>query len=212
MALASLVLRLKCSVRRRSPLMRLLGARRSVARSSIRAGGSRDTCTASAHANVRRGVESLQAGPAANSPGLRAAVRRLASKRDKATHPSATGSTVGPVPYSRSHAAHRPGRLLPGRWRVNERVVRRSGQHSRAWFVREYAGGIGRLLLFLTIVAMTLAPFSASASTVGRGPPGVRFYTPPRSLPAGPHGALIRARRLTGPAVLSGAAVNELLL
>ncbi len=56
---------------------------------------------------------------------------------------------------------------------------------------------------------VTLVPVSAAAST---GPPGLRFYTPPRSLPAGQHGALIRARRLTGPAVLAGAAVNELLL
>jgi pimeloyl-ACP methyl ester carboxylesterase len=69
------------------------------------------------------------------------------------------------------------------------------------------------LLLFLTIVAVALVPASpAAAPTVGHGPPGVRFYTPPRSLPAGRHGALIRARRLTGSAVLAAASINELLL
>ncbi len=49
------------------------------------------------------------------------------------------------------------------------------------------------------------------ATVVATGPAGTRFYTPPHPLPAGRHGALIRARPLTGPAVLRGAR-NELLL
>jgi pimeloyl-ACP methyl ester carboxylesterase len=58
-----------------------------------------------------------------------------------------------------------------------------------------------------------MAPASpASAEPVRRGPSGVRFYTAPRPLPPGRHGALIWARPLTGRAVLAGAAVNELLL
>src|SRR3954453_15606921 len=117
----------------------------------------------------------------------------------------------------------RPGR--PARVRLEPRRRhapgrRRTGAAARRPTARglltsrpEYAGAIGRLLLFLTIAAAALVPASpAPASTVGRGPPGVRFYTPPRSLPPGRHGALIRARRLTGPAVLAGASVNELLL
>lgn len=53
---------------------------------------------------------------------------------------------------------------------------------------------------------------SSPAAPVSPGPAGLRFYTPPRTLPAGRHGSLIWARPLTGRAVLAGAAVNELLL
>jgi dienelactone hydrolase len=62
------------------------------------------------------------------------------------------------------------------------------------------------------MVAGAMPAVSAFAAPSRRGPPGVRFYTPPRTLPAGRHGALIWARPLTGRAVLAGAAVNELLL
>jgi pimeloyl-ACP methyl ester carboxylesterase len=43
------------------------------------------------------------------------------------------------------------------------------------------------------------------------GPSGLRFYTPPRTLPAGPHGTLIWARLFHGTAALSGAR-NDLVL
>src|SRR6266536_863666 len=63
-----------------------------------------------------------------------------------------------------------------------------------------------RFLLLLALAAFPAAP--AQART---GPPGTRFYDPPHRLPAR-NGALIWQRRLTGPAVLSNAAVNELVL
>ncbi len=61
------------------------------------------------------------------------------------------------------------------------------------------------------VLAVLLAASTASAD-VRTGPEGTRFYTPPRALVAGPHGSVIWARRLTGPAVLRGAGTNELLL
>jgi pimeloyl-ACP methyl ester carboxylesterase len=56
------------------------------------------------------------------------------------------------------------------------------------------AGAAGRKLV---TVAKTL---SAPA-----GPAGLRFYTPPKTLPRGPHGTLIWERRLHGVAALRGA-------
>jgi dienelactone hydrolase len=64
-----------------------------------------------------------------------------------------------------------------------------------------------RFLFFLL-----LATLPASTAAARPGPPGARFYSPPRPLPAGRNGSLIRARPLTGPAVLGDAAYNELLL
>jgi dienelactone hydrolase len=53
---------------------------------------------------------------------------------------------------------------------------------------------------------------SPAAAGVRHGPNGTSFYTAPHALVAGPHGSVIWARGLTGPAVLGGAATNELLL
>jgi alpha-beta hydrolase superfamily lysophospholipase len=64
----------------------------------------------------------------------------------------------------------------------------------------------------IAVVLAGLLVASPAVAGVGQGPEGARFYTPPRTLLAGPHGSLIWTRRLTGPAVLGGAATNELLL
>ena len=64
-----------------------------------------------------------------------------------------------------------------------------------------------RFLLFFLLAALSAAPAAARP-----GPPGAGFYAPPRALPHGRDGSLIWARKLTGPAVLSNAAYNELLL
>ena len=68
-----------------------------------------------------------------------------------------------------------------------------------------FAGG-------LVLILAAAAAANAAAAGVKPGPPGARFYTPPAPLPGGRHGALIWARRLTGPAVLTSASVNELVL
>src|SRR5581483_6838229 len=65
-------------------------------------------------------------------------------------------------------------------------------------------------LLAVTLVAASAA--GAASAEVRQGPAGTRFYSPPTPLPAGRHGALIWARKLTGPAVLTSASVNELVL
>ncbi len=62
------------------------------------------------------------------------------------------------------------------------------------------------LLLVLLVVA---APASAKFRT---GPAGDAFYTPPSPLPAGKHGDLIWARKLTGEAALTAASANWLVL
>jgi acetyl esterase/lipase len=68
-------------------------------------------------------------------------------------------------------------------------------------------------LLLVAAAALVLAPAApANAATVKKGPAGVKFYTPPASLPKGPHGTPVWQRRLTGPAVLKGAKTNTLLL
>src|SRR3954447_18630628 len=64
-------------------------------------------------------------------------------------------------------------------------------------------------LIPLLIAAFAAAPAQAA---VKHGPAGARFYTPPAKLPKGSHGTPIWARRLTGPAVLKGAASNRLVL
>src|SRR4051812_24929517 len=64
-------------------------------------------------------------------------------------------------------------------------------------------------LIPLLIAAFAAAPAQAA---VKHGPAGARFYTPPAELPKGSHGTPIWARRLTGPAVLKGAASNRLVL
>ena len=69
-----------------------------------------------------------------------------------------------------------------------------------------------RLLIVLSLLLLTAALPAAAHAKVRKGPGGVAFYTPPKPLPAGKHGALIWARKLTGPAALKGGAGNRLLL
>ncbi len=69
-----------------------------------------------------------------------------------------------------------------------------------------------RLAIVLSLLLLTAALPAAADAKVRKGPGGLAFYTPPKPLPAGKHGALIWARRLTGPAALKGGAGNKLLL
>jgi pimeloyl-ACP methyl ester carboxylesterase len=69
-----------------------------------------------------------------------------------------------------------------------------------------------RLLIVLSLLLLTAALPAAAHAKVRKGPGGLAFYKPPKPLPAGKHGALIWARKLTGPAALKGGAGNRLLL
>src|SRR5947209_4137987 len=70
-----------------------------------------------------------------------------------------------------------------------------------------------RLSLVAALVAAALLCLASPAGAkVRRGPAGLAFYRPPAPLPAGPHGAAIWARRVTGGPALSAAARNELVL
>jgi pimeloyl-ACP methyl ester carboxylesterase len=70
-----------------------------------------------------------------------------------------------------------------------------------------------RLLAGLMLLAApVLAAPPAHAATVKQGPAGTKFYTPPKTLPAGSHGTPIWQRKLTGKAVLKSAKANTLLL
>jgi Secretory lipase len=69
-----------------------------------------------------------------------------------------------------------------------------------------------RLASLVVLVAVGLPAQPPPAARVRAGPAGAAFYKAPRALRPGVHGTLIWARRLTGRAALSGAAVNELLL
>jgi pimeloyl-ACP methyl ester carboxylesterase len=68
-----------------------------------------------------------------------------------------------------------------------------------------------RLLAGILILAAPVLAAPANAA-VPPGPAGTAFYTPPGTLPKGPHGTPIRQRKLTGEAVLSSARTNTLLL
>lgn len=68
-----------------------------------------------------------------------------------------------------------------------------------------------RLLPALIAALVVAAPGSASAE-VRKGPGGPAFYTPPSTLPKGPHGTPIWQRKLTSGAVIKGARSNTLLL
>ena len=69
-----------------------------------------------------------------------------------------------------------------------------------------------RLLPLLAIAVLALAPASADAAKVRKGPSGNAFYTPPSPLPGKKHGDLIWARKLTGSGALKGASANWLVL
>jgi len=64
---------------------------------------------------------------------------------------------------------------------------------------------------FLILAAPVLAAAPANAE-VKPGPSGPAFYTPPTTLPSGPHGTPIWQRKLTGKPVLKSARTNTLLL
>ena len=65
------------------------------------------------------------------------------------------------------------------------------------------------LLALFALLAVAAVPASAA---VPRGPSGTAFYTPPRHLPGTTHGALVRARPLTGAAAIPGARSNRLVM
>jgi fermentation-respiration switch protein FrsA (DUF1100 family) len=69
-------------------------------------------------------------------------------------------------------------------------------------------------LLLAGILVLAAAPVLAAPANakVRSGPAGTAFYTPPASLPKGPHGTPIWQRKLTGKAVLKSAKSNTLLL
>jgi pimeloyl-ACP methyl ester carboxylesterase len=65
------------------------------------------------------------------------------------------------------------------------------------------------LTLAIALLLVAVAPASAKFS---RGPAGDAFYTPPSPLPAGKHGDVIWARKLSGEAALKSAGANWLVL
>lgn len=65
--------------------------------------------------------------------------------------------------------------------------------------------------LFAGLVALLLLAAPAQAA-VKKGPAGLDFYTPPKTMPKGTHGTPIWVRSLTGKAKLSSAKSNRLLL
>jgi pimeloyl-ACP methyl ester carboxylesterase len=69
-----------------------------------------------------------------------------------------------------------------------------------------------RLAILLSLLLLTAALPAAAEAKVRKGPGGLAFYTPPKPLPAGKHGALIWSRKLSGAAALKGGAGNRLLL
>ncbi|HYH90776.1 MAG TPA: alpha/beta fold hydrolase [Solirubrobacteraceae bacterium] len=69
-----------------------------------------------------------------------------------------------------------------------------------------------RLPLVLLLVLLPAALPAAADAKVRKGPSGDAFYSPPSPLPAGNHGSLIWARKLTGRAALRGGSGNRLLL
>jgi acetyl esterase/lipase len=69
------------------------------------------------------------------------------------------------------------------------------------------------LLGILTVAAATGAAPAVAATPIQKGPAGLKFYTPPKTLPKGPHGTPVWARRITtGKAVLKNASANWLVL
>jgi pimeloyl-ACP methyl ester carboxylesterase len=64
----------------------------------------------------------------------------------------------------------------------------------------------------LTILAAPVLAAAPANAAVKQGPAGDAFYTPPASLPSGPHGTPVWQRKLTGEPVLKSAKTNTLLL
>ena len=65
--------------------------------------------------------------------------------------------------------------------------------------------------LFAGVLAVLLLAAPAQAA-VKKGPAGLDFYTPPKTMPKGTHGTPIWVRSLTGKAKLTSAKSNRLLL
>jgi fermentation-respiration switch protein FrsA (DUF1100 family) len=64
----------------------------------------------------------------------------------------------------------------------------------------------------VTILAAPVLAAAPATAAVKQGPAGDAFYTPPASLPSGPHGTPVWQRKLTGQPVLKSARTNTLLL
>jgi pimeloyl-ACP methyl ester carboxylesterase len=67
-------------------------------------------------------------------------------------------------------------------------------------------------VLVAGILSFFVLAVPASAAKVHKGPAGDAFYTPPATLPKGPHGTPVWQRKLTGAAKLQKARSNRLLL
>jgi pimeloyl-ACP methyl ester carboxylesterase len=67
-------------------------------------------------------------------------------------------------------------------------------------------------VLALPLAALAVGAAPAAAADAVDAPPGVRFYIAPKSLPGKGHGDLIWARKLTGAAVVPGAASTKVVL
>src|SRR6187401_1747803 len=65
-------------------------------------------------------------------------------------------------------------------------------------------------LVFAVLAVLLLA--APAQAAVKKGPAGLDFYTPPKTMPKGTHGTPIWVRTLTGKAKLSSAKSNRLLL
>lgn len=68
------------------------------------------------------------------------------------------------------------------------------------------------LLFAATAAGALLVALPSAHAAVPAGPSGTAFYTPSSPIGGTKHGDLLRARRLTGPAALPGAARTDLLL
>ncbi|HET6548869.1 MAG TPA: alpha/beta fold hydrolase, partial [Solirubrobacter sp.] len=67
-------------------------------------------------------------------------------------------------------------------------------------------------VLVAGILSFFVLAIPANAAKVHKGPAGDAFYTPPATLPKGPHGTPVWQRKLTGAAKLKKARSNRLLL
>ena len=70
---------------------------------------------------------------------------------------------------------------------------------------------VGMLALVIAVLAVGATGVAVAKQVLTRGPAGVRFYQPPRTLPAGAHGTLIWERPYTGVAGLAQASNDRVL-
>ncbi|WP_372789401.1 lipase family protein [Paraconexibacter sp.] len=78
--------------------------------------------------------------------------------------------------------------------------------------MRPFPTALGALAVAALLVCAPAAP--AAAKKIPKGPSGSAFYSPPKKLPKGAHGTLIRARRVSSksPVAVPGAARTTLVL